>query len=106
MCPEMSQQQGQGQKGTCTLLLFGPAQTFCNNTESLTLPAPTTLTSIFEQVEELFPGFTAKVLRGSQVVVNLEYVEWSVEGTEGEGEAKVEVQAGDEVGVVPPVSAG
>lgn len=89
--------------GTCTLLLFGPAQTYCDNTESLSLPAPTTLDELFDEVERRFSGFGEKVLRGSQVVVNLEYVEWEWRGV-GQGEVKVGV--GNEVGVVPPVSAG
>lgn len=93
--------------GTCTLLLFGPAQTYCDNTESLSLSAPSTLDELFEEVERRFSGFGEKILRGSQVVVNLEYVEWEWRGSgKGHGEGDVRVKVGDEVGVVPPVSAG
>lgn len=91
--------------GTCTLLLFGPAQTYCDNTESLSLSAPTTLDELFDEVERRFSGFGEKVLRGSQVVVNLEYVEWEWRGN-GQRQESVTVSVGDEVGVVPPVSAG
>lgn len=91
--------------GTCTLLLFGPAQSYCDDTDSLTLPAPTTLSAIFDEVEKRYRGFGEKVLKGSQVVVNLEYVEWEWESPEKAG-GEVRVNVGDEVGVVPPVSAG
>lgn len=89
------------QHGTFTLLLFGPAQTFCADTSTLQLPAPTTLAAVLTELERRFPGFGARVLRSSQVALNLEYVEW---GEETAGEVAIGV--GDELGIVPPVSAG
>jgi molybdopterin converting factor small subunit len=57
-------------------------------------------------------------LRSAAVTVNLEYVDFEVdgegnvvkvvgvEGREGEGDGEVVIRQGDEVGIVPPVSSG
>lgn len=91
-------------KSTFTLLLFASAQSYCDNTESLSLPAPTTLREVYEELERRWPGVGEKVLRSSQVALNLEYIDadWEVV-MRGE---KVGVKVGDEVGIIPPVSAG
>ncbi|KAK5938239.1 hypothetical protein PMZ80_009209 [Knufia obscura] len=98
-------QQSNTEKGTFTLLLFASAQSYCNNTESLSLSAPTTLRQLYAELETRYLGVGEKILRSSQVVINLDYVdcEWDERETKGE---EVVIKAGDEVGVVPPVSAG
>lgn len=60
--------------GSFTLLLFASAASY-TDTESLTLPAPTTLGDVFQTLEARFPGFLAKVLGSSAVTLNLEYVD-------------------------------
>jgi len=105
--------------GTFTLLLFASASTFASNVETLSLPAPQTLRSIFKHLESQFPGFTEKILRSCAVTVNLEYVEFDpddlakkTDATQtGEGESDGEgldliIRKGDEVGIIPPVSSG
>lgn len=91
---------------TFTLLLFASAQTYCADTESLTFNAPMTLRELFTELERQFPGVGEKILRSSQIVVNLEYVDCDWEERDTEKGEKVVIGAGDEVGIVPPVSAG
>ena len=84
------------------------------------------LKRLFAILEEKYPGITKTVLRGCLVSVNLEYVdfEWDEvapggdrqegglvgkggEGKGGEGGGgEVVLKAGDEVGIIPPVSSG
>jgi len=112
-------------KETLTLLLFASASSYAG-TESLHLPAPTTLGAIFQTLETRFPGFLAKILSGAAVTLNLEYVDVSFPEVEPGREAEMAlglglmwdewnaslegwrtpVKAGDEVGVIPPVSSG
>lgn len=95
---------------TFTLLLFASARAYCSETESLTLAAPMTLRALLAELERRWPGVGDKILRrGCQIVRNLDYLDVEVgdvmDGkTEGEGE--VVIGPGDEVAVVPPVSAG
>lgn len=65
-----------------------------------------TLRALFEELERRWPGVGEKVLKGSQIVVNLDYVDCEWEEREGEKGVRVVAGVGDEVGVVPPVSAG
>lgn len=91
--------------GTFTLLLFASAQSYCDDTESVQLQAPTTLKEALEELEKRFPGLGEKVLKSSQIAVNLDYVDWSWDERDVKG-AAITIQPGDEVGIVPPVSAG
>lgn len=90
---------------TFTLLLFASAQSYCDDTDSMQLQAPTTLKGALEELERKFPGFGEKILKSSQIAVNLDYVDWTWDQREIKG-AAVTIQPGDEVGIVPPVSAG
>ncbi|KAJ4520832.1 hypothetical protein HRR90_001561 [Exophiala dermatitidis] len=119
--------------GTFTLLLFASASTYANNVETMVLPAPTTLRSVFCGLETRFPGFTEKVLKSSAVTVNLEYVDSldladldvqrdlrliggrddgrdrREDGKDQEGSGAgldMVISPGDEVGIIPPVSSG
>lgn len=100
-----SQPSSTNAKDTFTLLLFASAKSYCSETESLQLSAPITLQQLYSELESRWPGVGEKVLKSSQIVVNLEYVDcdWEERDTKGKG---IVIQAGDEVGVVPPVSAG
>jgi molybdopterin converting factor small subunit len=101
--------------GSFTLLLFASAASYTDS-ESLTLPAPTTLGDLFQTLEARFPGFLAKVLGSAAVTLNLEYVdvafpEGAADGTWDRWKQTLEgwntpVAVGDEVGVIPPVSSG
>lgn len=55
------------------------------------------LAQLFPNLEKRFRGISQKVLQGCAVSVNLEYVDVDEEMT---------IQAGDEVGIIPPVSGG
>ncbi|KAK4944114.1 hypothetical protein LTR10_016447 [Elasticomyces elasticus] len=90
--------------GTFTLLLFATASTYAGDIETLSLPAPMTLREVFATLEKKFPGFEKKVLTSAAVTLNLEYVDFDLEGA-GEG-LELEIKKGDEVGIIPPVSSG
>ncbi|KEF56986.1 uncharacterized protein A1O9_07176 [Exophiala aquamarina CBS 119918] len=117
-----------GGKETFTLLLFATAASY-TDTESLSLPGPTTLGDVFQTLETRFPGFLRKILAGAAVTLNLEYVDVGFPQGEADSESELESQAeamawpwaewkstlegwgtavkiGDEVGVIPPVSSG
>ncbi|KIW81347.1 hypothetical protein Z517_04372 [Fonsecaea pedrosoi CBS 271.37] len=108
--------------GTFTLLLFASASTFAGGVETLRLPGPTTLRGVFEALEARFPGMRDAVLRSAAVTVNLEYVDVDpdIDASAGQkrdgdvgGDATdkgdgldMVINAGDEVGIIPPVSSG
>lgn len=85
---------------TFKVLYFASATQFTKCDEE-SFPAPMTLGELFGTLEMKYKGITEKVLRRSMVTVNLDYVEVD----EGEGLDRV-LRAGDELGVLPPVSAG
>ncbi|KAI1609160.1 molybdopterin synthase-like protein small subunit CnxG [Exophiala viscosa] len=93
------------QDGSFTLLLFASASSYAGDIETLTLSAPMSLRDVFATLEQKFPGFEKKVLRSAAVTVNLEYVDFDLDGEEGEG-LDIEIKKGDEVGIIPPVSSG
>ena len=89
--------------GSFTLLYFAAATT-CARKQHDFFPAPLAVTNLYEQLEVRYPGITSKVLSSSALTVNLEYVDVEEEmkkGTEG-----LVIEAGDEVAIIPPVSAG
>lgn len=81
---------------------FAAASSYTGKTSEY-LPAVVPVTDLFAQLENVYPGITAKVLRTCLVTVNLEYVDLDVE--EG-GEDEVVIRNGDEVCIIPPVSSG
>jgi len=101
----MSGSQSSTSNETFTLLLFASVQSYCDNKESLSLPAPMTLKQLFDELEQRWPGIGEKILRSSQVALNLDYVDcdWSEREKKGD---EIVIKGGDEVGIVPPVSAG
>jgi molybdopterin synthase sulfur carrier subunit len=95
-----------------TLLYFAAASTYTHKNSEL-LPAPLPLRSLFTTLESRYPGITAKVLRSCAVTINLEYVDFDLDGNgnptncgASEHEGGVMIQVGDEVGIIPPVSSG
>lgn len=97
---------------TFTILYFAAASTYTNKS-SERLPAPLPLRSLFSMLESRYPNITAKVLKSCAVTINLEYVDLDLDSdgdTASDGASKndepVVIQAGDEVGIIPPVSSG
>lgn len=95
-----------------TILYFAAASTFINKS-SERLPAPLPVCSLFSTLESRYPGITAKVLKSCAVTVNLEYVDLddssnddSISDDVSITKDKRLIQAGDEVGIIPPVSSG
>jgi molybdopterin synthase sulfur carrier subunit len=97
---------------TFTILYFAAASTYTNKTSEL-LPAPSTVRSLFSTLESRYPGIKEKVLKSCAVTINLEYVDFDdnsnaslVSDRSLESDEGPMIQAGDEVGIIPPVSSG
>ena len=88
--------------GHFSILYFASACTFTGKA-SEALPAPVRARDLFALLEQRYPGIAERVLSSCAVTVNLVYVD--VEGGDG-NEADMEVKAGDEVAIIPPVSSG
>lgn len=86
------------QAGPFKVLYFAAAQSYTHR-ESETLSAPLTITQLFEILEKKYEGIGQKVLGHCKIAVNWEYVDL-------ESEMELVIKAGDEVGVIPPVSSG
>ena len=84
--------------GTFQILYFAAASSH-SNCDREALPAPMPLSDLYPLLERRHPGFIKKVLQASLVTINLEYVDI------GQGDSVV-IQPGDEVAIIPPVSAG
>ncbi|KAL0938759.1 ThiS family protein [Colletotrichum truncatum] len=83
------------------VLFFASAGSFTSK-EHEAFPAPLSLKKLFDILEERYSGFKEKILESCLVTVNLEYVD--IPGPDdGDGP---EIQAGDEVAIIPPVSSG
>ena len=85
---------------TFTILYFAAASSYTGR-ESEQLPAPLQLSQLFQTLEARYDGISAKVLKGCAITVNLEYVD-----IPAEHEDDILIKAGDEVGIIPPVSSG
>jgi molybdopterin synthase sulfur carrier subunit len=106
--------KSQREEGLCTVLFFAAASTYTTQ-ESTTLRGGVSLRQLLADLETKFPGFTSKIISGSAITVNLEYVDFNVDEL-SKGNAADEkdaadglgmiVQPGDEVGIIPPVSSG
>ncbi|KAL2222322.1 cystathionine gamma-synthase [Thermoascus aurantiacus ATCC 26904] len=109
----------QSEPQTFQIHYFASAFTYTRkHTESL--PAPLPLARLFDVLEARYPGIRENVLRSCGVSLGLEYVDVEEEerkekqrlreqggnGEDGEGEGMVMIKAGDEVGIIPPVSSG
>lgn len=98
---------------TFTILYFAAASSYTDKS-SEHIPAPLPLRLLFSTLESRYPGITAKVLKSCAVTVNLEYVDTDHDSTgnlaadakESEIEGSFMILAGDEVGIIPPVSSG
>jgi molybdopterin converting factor small subunit len=89
--------------GHFTLLYFASASSYTSkDSESFLAPLP--LAKLFSTIEKQYTGITAKVLEGCLVTVNLEYVDIPTEGVASDNGRTI--KEGDEVAIIPPVSAG
>src|ERR1700753_1309541 len=84
--------------GHFNLLYFATAASYTTKT-SETLPAPLSVTKLFETLENKYPGIRDKVLSSCAVAVNLDYID--LDDAEG-----CTLKEGDEVAIIPPVSSG
>lgn len=66
--------------------------------------APICSATLFQALEEAYPNITQRILNSSAITVNLDYMEF--EQGSGKDFNCFEIQAGDEVAVIPPVSSG
>jgi molybdopterin converting factor small subunit len=87
-------------EGTFKILYFAAASTTTKK-QSETFKAPLHIKHLFSMLEGHYPGITEKVLSSSAVTVNLDYVD--LEDQDGDG---LQIQSGDEVAIIPPVSSG
>lgn len=58
---------------------------------------------MFSKLEQLYPGIKDKVLNSCAVTVNLSYID--VDGDDAP-DLRMVIKEGDEVAIIPPVSAG
>ncbi|KAI9653112.1 MAG: hypothetical protein M1831_006196 [Alyxoria varia] len=85
-------------EGHFVLLYFAAASGYAKKS-SENFQAPTNPKALFDLLEEKYPGMKAKILSSSALTVNLEYVDLDVEQDDL-------IKEGDEVAIIPPVSAG
>lgn len=81
------------------MLYFASAASFTGKAYE-DLQAPSTARKLFNELELKYPGIGAKVLQTSALTINLDYVDI------GDAVSSSAIQAGDEVAIIPPVSAG
>lgn len=88
--------------GHFSILYFAAASTFTKKT-SEHLSAPVEARDLFSKLEQLYPGIKDKVLNSCAVTVNLSYID--VDGDDAP-DLRMVIKEGDEVAIIPPVSAG
>lgn len=88
-----------------TILYFAAAASHTNK-DSEHVPAPVKLRNLFDVLDKRYPGMKAKVLTCCAITVNLEYVDVEPTGSEDPDSNDLEIQGGDEVAIIPPVSSG
>ena len=81
-----------------SILYFASASSFTKKS-SENFPAPLPVKELFGLLEGKYPGMEKSVLRSCAITVNLEYVDVEEDG-------EMVIKAGDEVGIIPPVSSG
>ncbi|KAL1964538.1 hypothetical protein VTN77DRAFT_6835 [Rasamsonia byssochlamydoides] len=96
--------------GTFQIHYFASAASYTKK-DTEALPAPLPLRHLFSLLEEKYPGIRERVLRSCSVSLGLEYVDVDEEDNDGDeggsGSSRgIVIQAGDEVGIIPPVSSG
>jgi len=95
------------QSTTFQIYYFASASSYTKK-DTEALPAPLPLSHLFVALEKRYPGIREKVLRSCGVSLGLEYVDVEeAERVNSKSEGPViMIKAGDEVGIIPPVSSG
>lgn len=86
------------QAGHFSILYFASAASFTNK-PSDDLIAPMKLSTLFDQLEDMYPAIKQNILHSCALTVNLEYVDI-------QADADMLINQGDEVAIIPPVSSG
>ena len=86
--------------GHFKLLYFASARSYVGKDDE-EFKAPMNLADLIPRLDELYPGIATKILESCMVTINLDYVD-----IPKHGEAHISIEAGDEVAIIPPVSAG
>lgn len=89
--------------GRFTLLYFAAASSFTRRQHDF-LVAPLPLAQLYDELEKSYAGIKEQVLSSCALTLNLDYVDPEEEASKGEKGAVI--QPGDEVAIIPPVSAG
>lgn len=89
--------------GHFTVLYFAAAASYTSRQHDF-FSAPIQSDKLFEVLEERYANITARVLSSCAITVNFDYI--SVGDGSAEENSGMEIQAGDEVAIIPPVSSG
>ena len=84
--------------GHFKILYFAFASSFTKQDTEI-LPAPTNPQKLYQILEDKYPGIRVKVLNSSALTINAEYVDL-------DEDIQQQIREGDEVAIIPPVSAG
>lgn len=86
-----------------TVLYFASASSFTGKGHDF-FTTGLTVGKLFDELEANYPGIKQKVLSSCAVTVNLDYVDVQEEAEKGDD--GLVIKEGDEVAILPPVSAG
>lgn len=84
--------------GHFSILYFASAASFTNKSSD-DFAAPLRLSTLFDQLENMYPDINTKILHSCALTVNLEYIDM-------DADADMLINEGDEVAIIPPVSSG
>ena len=90
--------------GHFTVLYFAAAASYTGRQHDF-FPAPIRSDRLFEVLEERYKNITARVLSSCAITVNFDYITIVEEGAEG-ALSSMDIEEGDEVAIIPPVSSG
>lgn len=89
--------------GHFTVLYFATSSSYTKKAYDF-FPGPLLLSQIPDLLEMHYPGIKEKILGSCAWNVNIDYVD--VEEEAAKGEEGLRLQSGDELAIIPPVSAG
>ncbi|SZF02902.1 unnamed protein product [Blumeria hordei] len=89
-------------EGQFKILYFGSASSYTSK-HFESIPAPLRISRLYDLLELKYRGITENVLNSCLVTINLDYVDIP---RESEANPDRTIKSGDEVGIIPPVSAG
>ncbi|THZ09268.1 hypothetical protein D6C93_00146 [Aureobasidium pullulans] len=80
--------------GHFSVLYFASAASFTNKSSD-DFAAPLKLSTLFDQLENMYPDINTKILHSCALTVNLEYIDM-------DADAGMLINEGDEVAIIPP----